>query len=132
MSQPYVGIPRIWRSRRSVVASLVIGFLGWFSPVLAHVIPGTLVLTAVIGPIATGALGAAIGRGRGLPWLLLGFLLPPAIAVIVASSSRAEGSGFAFVDYTMLGLVLICLGFFGWVGGHRIWVSRRKASRDSE
>jgi hypothetical protein len=128
MATPDAGMPRTPRSRRAVVASLVIGFLGWFSPVLSSFIPGTLVMTAVIGPIATGAIGAAIGRQRGLLWLLLGFLMPPAIRVIAASLSQDEGSGFAFIDYTMLGLVLVSLGFYGWVGGHRIWMRRRKAS----
>jgi putative effector of murein hydrolase LrgA (UPF0299 family) len=112
-------------NQQRVVASLAIGFLGWFSPALSNFITGTLVIMALLGPIVTGAVGAAIGGGRGLPWLLLGFLLPPAVVLVVAYSSQRETSGFDLIQYTMLGLVLLCLGFYGWFAGHRIWMGRR-------
>lgn len=113
-------------SQRRVVASLSIGIIGWFSPVLANLIPGALIVTALVGPVVTGVVGAALGRGRGLPWLLLGFLLPPAAVLIVAYASSNESSGFDITQYTMLGLVLVVLGFYAWLGAQRVWTSRRR------
>lgn len=129
-TQPTPRFPRALTSPQSAVACSAIGFLGWFSPVLSIFLPGALLIAALIGPIATGAVGARLGRGRGLPWLLLGFLLPPAMVMIVAYSSRNEMSGFNVIQYTILGLALMCLGFYGWLAAGRFWTSRRSASRD--
>jgi hypothetical protein len=119
--------------RLAGVAAAAIGFFGWFALVLSGGAPGTTIIVELLGPLAIGAVGAAIGRGHHLGWLLLGFALPPTLAVISARLSQPvpENSGFAFVEYSILGLVLVTLGFYGWLAVRRIWTTRRRqAARD--